>query len=85
MIIGVACEGLGKEWLGRVVEGRVFEELKKLSIKHRFHLAGEGGEMETFVLDCPIFKKRIEVRDAETIWDRDSGMYLFKKVNLVKK
>ncbi|MFH1978732.1 MAG: diphthine--ammonia ligase [Candidatus Aenigmatarchaeota archaeon] len=85
MIIGVACEGLGKEWLGRVVEGETFRELKKLATKHRFHLAGEGGEFESFVLDGPNFKKKLEVRGAETIWDRDSGMYLFKNVKLVEK
>ena len=26
----------------------------------RFHECGEGGEYETFTLDCPLFKYRIE-------------------------
>lgn len=85
MIIGVACEGLGREWLGRVIDSETFRELKKLSIKHKFHLAFEGGEAESFVLDCPLFKQKLEVGDAETIWNRDSGFYLFKNVKLVEK
>jgi diphthine-ammonia ligase len=85
MIIGVSCEGLGKEWLGRVIDYEAFKELKKLSIKHRFHLAFEGGEAETFVLDCPIFKKQVEVKNAEVVWNRDSGFYLFKEVKLTEK
>ncbi len=84
MVIGTACEGLGREWLGRVIDSETFKELKKLSIKHKFNLAGEGGEYETFVLDCPLFKKSLEV-EGETIWNYDSGFYLFKKVRLVKK
>ncbi len=85
MIVGVACEGLGKEWLGRVIDREAYRELRKLSEKHRFHLAFEGGEAETFVLDGPGFGKRIEIRDAERVWDRDSGFYLFRKVRLAGK
>jgi len=85
MVVGVACEGLGKEWLGRIIDEQALQELKKLSEKHRFHMAGEGGEFETFVLDGPIFKKSLEVKDAETVWDRDSGFYLFKKVAIHSK
>ena len=80
MITGVACEGLGKEWLGRVIDEQAFRELKKLSEKHRFHLGFEGGEAETFVLDCPLFKKPLEVADGEVVWNRDSGYYLIKKI-----
>jgi len=85
MIIGVACEGLGKEWLGKIITHETLKDLKKLSEKHTFHLAGEGGEFESFVLDCPIFKKSLEIRDAETVWNRDSGYYLFKQMKLVEK
>lgn len=85
MIVGVACEGMGREWLGRVIDPSSLEELKKLAKKHRFHLAGEGGEYETFVLDGPLFRKRIEVKEAETVWEGDSGFYLFRKAKLRKK
>ena len=31
----------------------------KLHEMYQFHVCGEGGEYETFTLDCPLFKKRI--------------------------
>ncbi|MEE9406395.1 MAG: TIGR00289 family protein, partial [Candidatus Aenigmarchaeota archaeon] len=56
-----------------------------LADRHKFHLAGEGGEFETFVLDCPLFKKAMEVVKGERVWDRDSGLYLIKKIKLISK
>lgn len=54
-IVHVAAEGLGEDWLGRVLdEGRV-EELISLAREHRFHPAGEGGEYETLVVEAPDF------------------------------
>jgi len=87
MIIGVASQGLEKEWLGKVIDKDSLERLRKLSKKHLFHLGFEGGEAETFVLDCPLFKKRIEVVKGDVIWDdKDkTGTYEITKVNLVDK
>lgn len=33
----------------------------QLSEKYGVHVCGEGGEYETFTLDCPLFKKKIIV------------------------
>lgn len=85
MIVGVGCEGLGKEWLGRVINKKNLRELEKLSSKHDFHLGGEGGEFETTVLDCPMFSRSIKVLESETKWDGASGMFLIKEIKLVKK
>ena len=85
MVVAVSCEGLGKDWLGRIIDRNALIELERLSKKHGFHLGFEGGEAETFVLDCPVFKKSIEILEAEKIWEGDSGMYLFKKIKLIDK
>jgi len=85
MLTGVACEGLGKNWLGRIIDKKTFRELHKLSIKHRFHLGFEGGEAESFVLDCPLFKKSLEVSEGEVVWNRDSGFYIIKKIRFFDK
>jgi len=84
IITGVACEGLGKGWLGREIDRESFEELKKLSRKHKFHLGGEGGEFETLVLDGPIFRKRIKITESETEWDSktQSGLFIVKRARL---
>ena len=36
-------------------------ELENLSKKFHFNLNFEGGEAETFVINCPLFKKRIKI------------------------
>ncbi len=33
--------------------------LWQLSEKYGVHICGEGGEYETFTVDCPLFKKKI--------------------------
>ena len=72
-------------WLGRVIDNAAIEELLLLSKKFRFNAALEGGEGETFVLDCPLFKSRIEVQKAETHWRRDSGTYEIIGARLIAK
>uniref|UniRef100_A0A671V454 Diphthine--ammonia ligase n=1 Tax=Sparus aurata TaxID=8175 RepID=A0A671V454_SPAAU len=41
--------------------------LKQLSQKYGVHVCGEGGEYETFTLDCPLFKRKIVIDAAETV------------------
>ncbi|KAK5618947.1 hypothetical protein CRENBAI_006862 [Crenichthys baileyi] len=41
--------------------------LKQLSNKYGVHICGEGGEYETLTLDCPLFKKKIVIDEAETV------------------
>lgn len=77
-IAAVACGGLGKEWLGRTVDVKAFEELKALSERHRFHLGFEGGEAETFVTYCPMFSGRIRILSGKSIWDPKTGSGTFQ-------
>lgn len=39
--------------------------------RYQFHVCGEGGEFETLVLDCPIFKKRLVLDDIEVVEAED--------------
>lgn len=85
MITGVSCQGLGEEWLGRVMDSQALKELKALSKKFRFNLSGEGGEFESLVLDCPLFSKKLKILKAEKIWEGDSGRYRIEKAELARK
>lgn len=58
----VCCEGLSKEWLGKIIDREKFEKLKNLSKKYGFSLEFEGGDAETSVLFMPLFSKEIEVK-----------------------
>ena len=64
IIISVSAEGLGKEWLGKEINKENFEELERASKKYKFHLAFEGGEAETFVVDARFFKKKLEIKKS---------------------
>lgn len=81
----VAAMGLSKEWIGKEVTRKSLEELKRLSKKNRFHLGFEGGEAETIVIDCPLFKKKLEILNIEKTWDGYSGSLIIKKAKLVDK
>lgn len=85
MVVGVAAHGFGKEWLGRVIDENLLNELLELKKKFRINVAGEGGEFETLVLDCPLFKKKIEVRESKKQWDGVRGELEIEHAELVAK
>jgi len=85
IIVSVAADGLNEKWLGKEITKDNFVELEKLSKKYLFHLGFEGGEAETFVLDCPLFKGHVFVKESEVKWLGNAGLYLIKRVELVDK
>jgi len=62
IITAVAAYPLDKSWLGREIDKKFIEEVKQLKQKYKIHPAGEGGEFETFVLNCPLFKKELKIK-----------------------
>ncbi len=87
MIVGIAAPPLDDKWLGRMVDEQCIKELEALNEKHGIHVLFEGGEAESLVLDCPMFPKRIEIEEAEKVWDvkSRSGMLEIKKIRLADK
>lgn len=85
LIVGVYADGFDESWLGREMDLNALSDLKKLENKFRVNIGGEGGEYETFVIDCPLFKKRIIIEESKKVWDRVRGEFLIKKVKLVNK
>jgi len=85
MIVGVFAKGFDESWLGRTIDEKCVEELIKLHDKHKINIAGEGGEFETLVLDCPLFKKRLVIDEESKEWNRDNGIMLVKKAHLIEK
>jgi len=58
----ITCEGLEKDWLGKVVDKEKIRRLKKLSEKYKFRIDFEGGEAESAVLYMPEFEKEIKIK-----------------------
>jgi diphthine-ammonia ligase len=84
-IVKVAAEGLDRSWLGRPININSIENLKALNRRYMVHMAGEGGEYETLVLDAPFYKKRIEIVKSEVEWEGDSGSLKVLEAKLVEK
>nr|XP_051678522.1 diphthine--ammonia ligase isoform X8 [Oryctolagus cuniculus] len=67
VIIKVAAFGLDPDkHLGKTLD-QMEPILLELSKKYGVHVCGEGGEYETFTLDCPLFKKKIIVDSSEVV------------------
>ncbi|XP_064316241.1 diphthine--ammonia ligase isoform X6 [Phalacrocorax carbo] len=67
IIIKVAAFGLDPDkHLGKTLD-QMEPYLLELSAKYGVHVCGEGGEYETFTLDCPLFKKKIVVDAAKVV------------------
>lgn len=62
MIVSVAAYPLNPSWLGRIIDNNFIKEIKELKNKYSVSPAGEGGEFETFVINCPMFKKRLKIK-----------------------
>ncbi len=72
IITGVFAFPLDKSWLGKKIDKDFIEEVKKLKQKYKIHPAGEGGEFETFVLNCPLFKKSLRITNSKISGEKNS-------------
>ncbi len=84
IITKVAASGLNKDFLGKTLSKELLQRLNSLPVK--INIAGEGGEYETSVLDCPLFKKKIEITESEIKMENEfTGELIAKKAKLVNK
>ena len=84
IITSVTSAGLDESWMGREITGDDVEQLILLSEKYGFNLTFEGGEAETFVIDCPLFYSPIRIVKANKIWDGYRGRFEITEAVLVQ-
>lgn len=65
IFVAIAAEGLNEKWLGKIITTKEVNNLIKLNEKIGLNVAGEGGEFESVILDCPMFKKKIKITKAK--------------------
>ena len=75
IISSVSSDGLDKSWLGKEIDLIELQKLENLSKKFQFNLNFEGGEAETFVTNCQLFKNRIKITNSSKIWDGIRGRF----------
>ena len=85
IISGIFAYPLDHTWLGKRVNLDLIEELTLLRVGFGISPSGEGGEIETTVLDAPLFRKRIEILNSEVKAKGNSGVLIIKEARLVPK
>lgn len=73
MIVGCYAEGLGEEWLGRIIDRQAVEELKAIRARTGISIMGEGGEYESLTIDSPMHSRPLEIVSSEKDWSRQGG------------
>jgi len=75
IMITVSSDGLDDTWLGKEITKSDIVTLKNLSKKFGFNLNFEGGEAETFVINCPLFSNSIKINKTKKTWDGYRGRF----------
>ncbi len=85
IISGIFACPLDEKWLGKQIDAKIIKKLIELQQKYGISPSGEGGEIETTVLDAPLFKKKIEILDYDTEAKGNSGVLNIRQARLVPK
>lgn len=85
IIGGIFAYPLDESWLGKEIDQTMIERLAILQQKFGISPSGEGGEIETTVLDAPLFKKNIEIVNFEIEAQGNSGVFRVTQARLVTK
>jgi len=82
MVVAVSAEGLGSEWLGRILDLEAVARLQQLAASKGVNPSGEGGEYETLVIDSPMHDSCLEIVETEKEVSRDGGRLTVKRARL---
>lgn len=85
IIVGVSALGLGPEWLGTMLDHDNVKKLESLSLKYGFNLNFEGGEAETIVVDCPLYRKKFRIKQGMVKWNGNNGIFEITDYELIDK
>lgn len=66
IIVKICSYGLKESHLGKTLQEN-YDDFISLRDQYGFNMAGEGGEYESLTLDCPLYKKRIEITEKEIV------------------
>ncbi len=75
ILVGVFAYPFDESWLLRKIDEKFIEEIGVLNEKYKIHVAGEGGEFESFVLNCPMYSRGLKVVSHKV---KDEGSHSFR-------
>jgi len=82
ILTSVSSGGLDETWLGKIISADDISQLDKLSNKYGFNLNFDGGEAETFVIDCPLYSHPIKIKKSKIVWDGYIGRFEIEDAHL---
>lgn len=85
IVSGVYAYPFDASWLGAELTEEMVMSLAQMQERYKINPSGEGGEIETFVLDGPLFRKRIEILRASRIYAQYRGQYIIEEMRLAEK
>lgn len=65
IVVSVAAYPLDSSWIGRKIDSKFISGIENLSEKYKINPAGEGGEFESFVLNCPLFSRGLRLKNKK--------------------
>ena len=72
-----------EKWLGHKIDQDFINYMRKLNTEEGINMAGD--EFHSFVADCPLFKKRIEVVESKKVSKDGYSVLEISKAKLVPK
>ncbi len=85
IISGVFAYPLDEKWLGKEINAEIIRKLVVLQQEVGLSPSGEGGEIETTVLDAPLFNQKIEILNYTTEAKGNSGVFRINQARLAPK
>ena len=85
IISGIFAYPLDEKWLGKEINTNIIQKLLGLQEEYGISPSGEGGEIETTVLDAPLFKQKIEIINSAIEARGNSGIFRINQARLVPK
>ncbi len=72
IISGVAAMPFDKKWIGRRIDEKFIEDMKKIYSQYKVNPAGEGGEFETLVVNSPMFREKLKLNIKDVVGEGNS-------------
>ncbi|KAL5008877.1 hypothetical protein ScPMuIL_014458 [Solemya velum] len=82
IVIKTATLGLEPDKHLQKTLNELYTHLLKMNELYQLNVCGEGGEYETFTLDCPLFNKRIVLDEVEQVLHSDDAFAPVGYLNL---
>jgi len=82
VVVSTQADLLAGEWIGRKLDRRFLKDIKRLN---NIDICGENGEYHSLVIDGPIFKQRINIKEPRKMLRQDYWFLDVRDYQLMKK